>query len=458
MSIVPEPTQLRPVALRAAGARSCATTVSRWPTQQEPPRAGAAHARQQVRRVVGRGARRCARPAPRRAQRRARPRRTPRRRPRRPTARRSRRAPRGRARRARRARRVLLDPRVRHIRTLAAMAKGPQVGEPAPDFELPGTTGPVQALRPPRRARRAALLPGRQHARVHEAVLLVPRPPGEMGDLDAVVVGISDQDLDSHEGFTAKHDLTVPLLADADKRVAKLYGVAAPVLGTRRAALVVDEEGSCATATCTRSASTSRTPTTCRPRSRRSRRPGRLDRRGARLGASRALVVRRSPTADSGPRTSAPRSPTGSPRAADAGLRALQRARPGRRRRPDDGGAARRVRPRRRGARAAAPPRPRPTPLHATSAPRTRVDVLRRAGVHIELTEQRRDLMHHKFAVRDDEAVWTGSTNWTLDDFGAEENVIARSSRRRSPTSTRRSSASSGRRSRSTAPARTTRR
>ncbi len=53
-----------------------------------------------------------------------------------------------------------------------------------------------------------------------------------------------------------------------------------------------------------------------------------------------------------------------------------------------------------------------------------RVDVLRRAGVHIELTEQRRDLMHHKFAVRDDEAVWTGSTNWTLDDFSAEENVI----------------------------------
>ena len=67
-----------------------------------------------------------------------------------------------------------------------------------------------------------------------------------------------------------------------------------------------------------------------------------------------------------------------------------------------------------------------PTALHATAAPRTRVDVLRRAGVHMELSEQARDLMHHKFAVRDDAAVWTGSTNWTLDDFGAEENVIVR--------------------------------
>jgi len=32
-----------------------------------------------------------------------------------------------------------------------------------------------------------------------------------------------------------------------------------------------------------------------------------------------------------------------------------------------------------------------PSPLHATAMPRVRVDVLRRAGVHIELTEQRLD-------------------------------------------------------------------
>lgn len=35
------------------------------------------------------------------------------------------------------------------------------------------------------------------------------------------------------------------------------------------------------------------------------------------------------------------------------------------------------------------------------------------------------DLMHHKFAVRDVEAVWTGSTNWTEDSFSRCENVIA---------------------------------
>src|SRR5439155_26645487 len=35
------------------------------------------------------------------------------------------------------------------------------------------------------------------------------------------------------------------------------------------------------------------------------------------------------------------------------------------------------------------------------------------------------DLMHHKFVVRDGEAVWTGSMNWTDDSWSRQENVIA---------------------------------
>jgi len=34
------------------------------------------------------------------------------------------------------------------------------------------------------------------------------------------------------------------------------------------------------------------------------------------------------------------------------------------------------------------------------------------------------DLMHHKYVVRDRDAVWTGSTNWTDDSWTREENVI----------------------------------
>ena len=38
------------------------------------------------------------------------------------------------------------------------------------------------------------------------------------------------------------------------------------------------------------------------------------------------------------------------------------------------------------------------------------------------------DLMHHKYVVRDDESVWTGSMNWTEDSFSRQENVVVTAS------------------------------
>lgn len=56
--------------------------------------------------------------------------------------------------------------------------------------------------------------------------------------------------------------------------------------------------------------------------------------------------------------------------------------------------------------------------------PRTRTDVLAGLGVEVRLIDGDGDLMHNKFAVRDGTAVWCGSTNWTLDSWTHEENVI----------------------------------
>ena len=50
--------------------------------------------------------------------------------------------------------------------------------------------------------------------------------------LDATVVGISSQDLDSHKGFIEKHGLTVPLLADVDKSVAQAYSAFSPFVAS----------------------------------------------------------------------------------------------------------------------------------------------------------------------------------------------------------------------------------
>jgi peroxiredoxin Q/BCP len=56
-------------------------------------------------------------------------------------------------------------------------------------------------------------------------------------------VGISSQDLASHEAFTAKHALNVPLLADVDQDVARKYDAFSQRLGVKRAVIVIDEQG-----------------------------------------------------------------------------------------------------------------------------------------------------------------------------------------------------------------------
>ena len=66
---------------------------------------------------------------------------------------------------------------------------------------------------------------------------------GDFASLGATVVGISSQDLASHEGFVAKHSLNVPLLADVEKQVARSYDAFSPRLGVKRAVIVIDEQG-----------------------------------------------------------------------------------------------------------------------------------------------------------------------------------------------------------------------
>ena len=56
--------------------------------------------------------------------------------------------------------------------------------------------------------------------------------------------------------------------------------------------------------------------------------------------------------------------------------------------------------------------------------PRTEPSILAEIGVPLKAIPGSPDLMHHKYVVRDGEAVWGGSTNWTLDSWTREENVL----------------------------------
>jgi peroxiredoxin Q/BCP len=123
------------------------------------------------------------------------------------------------------------------------MAKTPQVGEQAPDFELPGTAGPFKLSE--HRGERVVLLfyPGDNTMVCTKQFCSYRDRAEDFAALEATVVGISSQDLTSHEGFVAKYSLNVPLLADVDKQVARKYDAFSQRLGVKRAVIVIDEDG-----------------------------------------------------------------------------------------------------------------------------------------------------------------------------------------------------------------------
>lgn len=123
------------------------------------------------------------------------------------------------------------------------MAK-PQLGETAPDFELPWT-GEGELRLSERRGSWVVLAfyPGDFTAVCTKQFCNYRDGREQIDGLDAEVIGISPQDLDSHERFISEHGLTVPLAADVDKSVAGSYGVLGPGGFVRRAICVVDPEG-----------------------------------------------------------------------------------------------------------------------------------------------------------------------------------------------------------------------
>ena len=65
-----------------------------------------------------------------------------------------------------------------------------------------------------------------------------------------------------------------------------------------------------------------------------------------------------------------------------------------------------------------------PGPIPVPPPPETAPDAIEALPVETRGIAGIPDLMHHKFVVRDGEAVWTGSANWTDDSWSRQENAI----------------------------------
>jgi peroxiredoxin Q/BCP len=117
------------------------------------------------------------------------------------------------------------------------------VGDAAPDFELPGTGGKTYKLSDYRgRKLVIAFYPGDFTAVCTKQFCSYRDQSEKLDQIGADVLGISPQSVESHERFTQEKSLNVPLLADEDKSVAKAYGVLAGPM-VRRAIFVIDEQG-----------------------------------------------------------------------------------------------------------------------------------------------------------------------------------------------------------------------
>ena len=134
--------------------------------------------------------------------------------------------------------------------SIGSATEQPAVGSVAPEFELSDQTGQLHSL---------------EDYRGQWVVLyFYPKDetPGctteacefrdnifEFRDLNAQVLGVSLDDVDSHRQFAENHSLPFPLLADTEGRASDAYGVKTRMLGmtvAKRQTFIIDPDGNVA--------------------------------------------------------------------------------------------------------------------------------------------------------------------------------------------------------------------
>jgi peroxiredoxin Q/BCP len=129
----------------------------------------------------------------------------------------------------------------------------PKPGDPAPDFSGPTTDGSQVSLKD-FRGKKVVLYfyPMDDTPGCTAQACSLRDHNAEIKAKGAAVLGVSTQDVASHQKFAAKHKLNFPLLADTDRSVARAYGTIGDGVGgalrgmlglAQRVTFIIDEKG-----------------------------------------------------------------------------------------------------------------------------------------------------------------------------------------------------------------------
>jgi len=130
----------------------------------------------------------------------------------------------------------------------------PEVGKPAPAFDLPATQ--IDAVLPDKKDAKTLSLKDLKGKNV--VLFFYPKAltkgctiescgfrdrVKKFADADTVIVGISNDTMEKQDEFTKKEKLSFPLLADTDKKVTKAYGALSARGLPSRYTFVIDKKG-----------------------------------------------------------------------------------------------------------------------------------------------------------------------------------------------------------------------
>ena len=123
---------------------------------------------------------------------------------------------------------------------------GVGVGSKAPDFTLPSQSGEMVSLKDFLGEKQVILYfyPKDDTPGCTKEACAFRDEHEEFGKLDAEVIGVSSDSVESHRRFAEKHDLSFTLLSDEGGKVRRMYGVPNTFgIFPGRVTYVIDEAG-----------------------------------------------------------------------------------------------------------------------------------------------------------------------------------------------------------------------